>query len=178
QLRRVVLAAQGYTPRFRKATEDEVEATVRRLTAVQLDSISTVDRAHKLTISARAGAIPQGDVADLLRSGRLFEYWAHEACLLPIELWPFFRRTMENTTGHWGIFERSLRDHGDLVEAIVERIRAEGPLASRDFEGEKSGENWGWNWKPAKGVLEALWDRGVLVIAGRRHFQRSYDLAE
>jgi uncharacterized protein YcaQ len=35
-----------------------------------------------------------------------------------------------------------------------------------------------WNWKPAKMVLEALWDRGELAIAGRRSFQRSYDLAE
>ncbi len=178
QLRRVVLSAQGYTPRFRKATEDEVEATVRRLTAVQLDSISTVDRAHRLTISARVGAFPKQDVAELLRAGRLFEYWAHEACLLPIELWPYFRRTMESTTGHWGIFERALRDHGDMVETIVERIRAEGPLASRDFEGQGGEGNWGWNWKPAKMVLEALWDTGVLVVAGRRHFQRSYDLAE
>jgi uncharacterized protein YcaQ len=179
QLRRVVLAAQGFSPRFRRATEDDVEASVRRLTAVQLDSISTVDRAHKLTISARVGAFPKGDVADLLRTGRLFEYWAHEACLLPIELWPYFRRTMENTTGHWTMSERALRDHGDLVEPMLERIRAEGPLGSRDFDGGADRRSGGmWNWKPAKMVLEALWDRGVLVIAGRRHFQRAYDLAE
>jgi uncharacterized protein len=175
QLRRVVLASQGFAPRFRRATEDEVETTVRRLTAVQLDSISAVDRAHRLTISARVGMFPKRDVADLLRTGRLFEYWAHEACLLPIELWPFFRRTMDGA-GHWGIFDRAIREHGELVEPIVERIRAEGPLASRDFEG--GGGGGMWNWKPAKMVLEALWDTGVLVIAGRRHFQRSYDLAE
>jgi uncharacterized protein YcaQ len=175
QLRRVVLAAQGFAPRFRRAHEDEVEGAVRRLTAVQLDSISAVDRAHRLTLSARVGAFPKRDVADLLRTGRLFEYWAHEACLLPIELWPFCRRTMEGA-GHWGIFDRAIREHGELVGPILERIRAEGPLGSRDFEG--GGGGGMWNWKPAKMVLEALWDRGVLVIAGRRHFQRSYDLAE
>jgi len=81
-----------------------------------------------------------------------------------------------NGNGHWGIYDRALREHGDLVEPVLGRIREEGPLASRDFEGQGGGGMW--NWKPAKMVLEALWDRGVLVIAGRRSFQRSYDLAE
>ena len=61
---------------------------------------------------------------------------------------------------------------------MLERIRAEGPLASRDFEGQGDGGGGMWNWKPAKMVLEALWDSGVLVIGERRNFQRSYDLAE
>jgi uncharacterized protein YcaQ len=62
---------------------------------------------------------------------------------------------------------------------MLERIRAEGPLASRDFEGQGDGGMGGmWNWKPAKMVLDALWDRGVLAIGERRNFQRSYDLAE
>jgi len=152
-----------------------VEAAVRRLTAVQLDSISTVDRAHRLTLSARIGAFEETVVPTLLREGRLFEYWAHEACLLPIELYPHFRRTM-NGSGHWGIYDRALRDHGDLVEPVLARIREEGALGSRDFEG--GGGGGMWNWKPAKRVLEALWDRGELAIAGRRNFQRAYDLTE
>jgi uncharacterized protein len=175
QIRRTIVAAQGYASRFRRAGDDEVEATIRRLTAVQLDSISTVDRAHRLTISARTGAFEPDAVPRLLRDGRVFEYWAHEASLLPTELWPHFRATMRGK-GHWGIFDRALRDHGDLVDPIIDRIREEGPLASRDFEG--GGGGGMWNWKPAKMVLEALWDRGDLVIAGRRHFQRVYDLPE
>jgi hypothetical protein len=67
--------------------------------------------------------------------------------------------------------------HGDLVEPVLERIRAEGPLGSRDFEGAGDGSSM-WNWKPAKAVLEALWDRGVLAVAERQSFQRRYDLAE
>jgi hypothetical protein len=170
-----MVASQAFAPRFRRASADDVEREIRRLSAVQLDSITTVDRAHRLTIGARAGAFKDTVVSDLLAAGRVFEYWAHEACLLPIELWPHFRRVMQDD-GHWGIFDRALREHGDLVEPVLARIRAEGPLASRDFEG--GGGGGMWNWKPAKMVLEALWDRGVLVIVGRRHFQRSYDLAE
>jgi uncharacterized protein len=176
-IRRVVVAHQGFAPRFRRAGGDEVEATVRRLSAVQLDSITAVDRAHRLTLGARIGAYDEAVVPGLLASGRLFEYWAHEACLLPIELWPHFRRTMDGA-GHWGAHDRALREHADLVDVVLGRIREEGPLGSRDFDGR--GPNVGdmWNWKPAKMVLEALWDHGRLAIAERRNFQRAYDLVE
>ena len=174
-IRRLVVGSQGYTGRFRRAGADDVEAAIRRLTAVQLDSISTVDRAHRLTLTARVGAFPKDTVPSLLRSGRVFEYWAHEASLLPIELWPHCRAVMDGG-GHWGAHDRALQAHADLVEPMLERIRAEGPLASRDFEGRGGGGMWGW--KPSKMVLDALWDKGVLVIAERRNFQRAYDLAE
>ncbi len=174
-IRRLVVASQGFAARFRRAEEADVEAAIRRLTAVQLDSISAVDRAHKLTLTARVGAFSDDVVPQLLRDGRVFEYWAHEASILPIELWPHFRRTMAGG-GHWGTHDRALRDHRDLVEPVLARIREEGPLGSRDFEGNGGGGMW--NWKPAKMVLDALWDRGDLVIAGRRNFQRAYDLAE
>jgi len=175
-IRRLVVGSQGYAARFKRAGEGDVEAVIRRLTAVQLDSISTVDRAHRLTISSRIGAFPEEIVARLLREGRVFEYWAHEASILPIEQWPHFRRVMDGG-GHWGTHDRALSEHADLVEPMLERIRSEGPLGSRDFEGRGAGTDM-WNWKPAKMVLDALWDSGVLVIGERRNFQRSYDLAE
>ena len=174
-VRRLVVGSQGYIGRFRRAGADDVEAAIRRLTAVQLDSISTVDRAHRLTLTARIGAYPRDTVPGLLRTGRVFEYWAHEASLLPVELWPHFRAVMDGH-GHWGAHDHALRTHADLVDPVLERIRAEGPLASRDFEGQGGGGMW--NWKPAKMVLEALWDKGALAIAERRNFQRVYDLAE
>jgi len=175
QIRRSIVAAQGFASRYRRADETDVEAAIRRLSAVQLDSISTVDRAHRLTLASRIGAFDPDAVPKLLGEGRIFEYWAHEASLLPVELWPNFRTVMDGR-GHWGHHDRAFREHADLVEPVLERIRAEGPLGSRDFEGNGGGGMW--NWKPAKMVLEGLWDRGQLVIAGRRSFQRLYDLAE
>jgi uncharacterized protein len=175
QIRRTIVAAQGFAGRYRRASEPDVEAAIRRLSAVQLDSISTVDRAHRLTLASRIGAFDPETVPELLGAGRIFEYWAHEACLLPVELWPHFRTVMDGR-GHWGHHDRAFRDHADLVEPILECIRSEGPLGSRDFEGNGGGGMW--NWKPAKMVLEGLWDRGQLVIAGRRGFQRLYDLAD
>jgi len=175
-IRRVAVSTQSYASRFRRAQPGDAEAAIRRLGAVQLDSISTVDRAHRLTLSSRIGAYDEIALQGLLGAGRVFEYWAHEACLLPIELWPHFRRAMEGG-GHWGIHDRALRDHADLVEPVLERIRAEGPLSSRDFGGVRTSSDM-WGRTPAKAVLEALWDRGVLVVAGRESFQRRYDLAE
>ena len=175
-IRRLAVSTQAYASRFRRARAGEVEAAIRRLGAVQLDSISAVDRAHRLTLSSRIGTYAEQELQGLLASGRVFEYWAHEACLLPIELWPHCRRTMAGE-GHWSFHRHALREHGDLVDPVLERIRAEGPLGSRDFEG-AGGKRDMWDWKPAKLVLEALWDRGILVTAGRQSFQRRYDLAE
>jgi uncharacterized protein len=175
-IRRLVVSTQAYVPRFRRARPGDVEGTIGRLSAVQLDSISTVDRAHRLTLTSRIGAYDEAELQRLLASGRVFEYWAHEACLLPVELWPHCRRTMA-AGGHWGIHDRPLAEFADLVEPVLDRISAEGPLASRAFEGDRVGTEM-WSRKPAKAVLEALWDRGVLVVAGREAFQRRYELAE
>jgi uncharacterized protein YcaQ len=115
-------------------------------------------------------------VSRLLREGRLFEYWAHEACLLPVEDYPMHRRRMvEFATSHpWrgNVFERE----PELTAQVLREIGERGPLASRHFEG--SGPGGMWNWKPAKVVLEALHSAGRLVIAGRDGFQRLYDLPE
>jgi uncharacterized protein len=174
-LRRHVIAAQGYATRRRRGTAEDVEAAVGRLSCVQLDSIAAVARSHRLTLLSRIGVYPDGTVSALLAGGRLIEYWAHEACLLPVSSWPLMRRLMTREHPWWGpLIERDpgLHDH------VMGRIREEGALGSRDFEGEGSGGGMWANLKPAKRMLEALWSAGELVIAGRQGFQRLYDLPE
>jgi uncharacterized protein YcaQ len=174
-LRRHVVAHQGFATRVRRARAGDVEAAIRRLSCVQLDSISTVERSHRIVLSSRVGVYPAGTVSRLLGQGRVFEYWAHEASLLPVEDFPLFRWRMDGR-GHWDGHERALGDHPEVAEHVLEEIRARGPLGSRHFEGEGGGGMW--NWKPAKRVLDALWDRGDLSISGRQGFQRLYDLTE
>jgi uncharacterized protein YcaQ len=174
-LRRFVVAHQGYTGRFRRAKADEVAAEIGRLQAVQLDSIATVDRAHRLTLVSRVGAYEEREVSGLLREGRVFEYWAHEACLLPTDDYPLFKRRMRELRDHhwWG---RQRTAEGRKVEQrVLARIAEEGALPARAFEG-KSGPMWGW--KPEKRALEHLFAAGELAIAGRQGFQRLYDLPE
>ena len=174
-LRRYVVAHQGYTARGRKATPGEVAAEIGRLGAVQLDSISTVDRAHRITLATRIGGFDEGVVTRLLARGRIFEYWAHEACLLPIADYPLFKRRMRDLADrHWWGRERTTE--GRAVERdVLERLRAEGALPVRAFEG-RSEPMWGW--KPAKRALEHLFAAGEVAIAGRQGFQRVYDLPE
>jgi uncharacterized protein len=174
-LRRHVINAQGYTGRSRRARPAEVATAIERLGAVQLDSITTVGRSHRLALGSRVGAYPPGTVSALLGQGRIFEYWAPEACLIPTSDWPVWRRRMEGRQmHHW--YGPVIDSDPVLAERVLGEIRDRGPLGSRDFEG--SGGGGMWNWKPAKRMLEALWTAGRLAIAGRQGFQRLYDLPE
>lgn len=174
-LRAHVVRAQSFATRHRRATADEVAAAVDRLSCVQLDSIATVDRSHRIALATRVGAFPAGATSDLLREGRLFEYWGHEASLLPADAWPLLRRRMrERRVHHW--FGDVIGQDPALARKVLSAIRRKGPLAARDFEGEGSGGMW--NWKPAKRMLDALWTAGRLAIAGRDGFERLYDLPE
>jgi len=173
-LRRIAIVAQGYTSRSRSGTPAEVEEAIRRLSCVQLDSITAVERSHRITLGSRVGAYPRETVSRLLGQGRIFEYWAHEACLIPVEEWPLFRSRM---THHHPWRGDVVAEHPELAAEVRAAIRERGPLASRDFEG--TGGGGMWNWKPAKTILESLWNAGEIVIAGRvSGFQRLYDLAE
>jgi len=173
-LRRLAVVAQGYAARGRRGTRREVEDAIGALSCVQLDSITAVERSHRIVLGSRVGAYPRESVSHLLGAGRIFEYWAHEACLIPVDDWPLFRHRM---TRHHPWRGDVIASHPELAEEVLATIRERGPVASRHFDG--TGGGGMWNWKPAKMVLEALWNSGEIVIAGRvSGFQRLYDLAE
>ena len=98
---------------------------------MQLDSIASVDRAHRITLATRLAGSDQNAVSRLLRAGRIFEYWAHEACLLPIEDYPLFKRRMLDLSDrHWWGRERTAE--GRAVERdVLARLRDEGALPVR-----------------------------------------------
>ena len=175
QLRRFLVAHQGYATRARTSRPADVAHEIERLSAVQLDSISAVDRAHRLTLTSRLGWYKPGTVSRLLGQGRIFEYWAHEACLLPASDYPLFKRRMVHLEdAHW--WGRKRQDRA-TEKQVLETIRERGALPSRAFEGKGDASSM-WSWKPAKGALEHLFAAGELAIAGRNAFQRVYDLPE
>jgi uncharacterized protein YcaQ len=173
-LRRHVLAAQGFAQRSKRATVSDVLACVRRLSCVQLDSIATVERSHRLVLASRVGTAPLHAASELLGSGQLFEYWAHEASLVPVEDWPLFRHRMDERSIHhwWGPV---IASDPELARSVMDEVRERGPLRSSSFEGRNRGM---WGLKPAKRMLDALWTAGQLVVRGRVAFQRLYDLPE
>jgi uncharacterized protein YcaQ len=175
QLRRYVVAHQEFATRPRNARAGDVAAEIARLSCVQLDSISTVDRAHRLTLGSRVGLFGDRVVTQLLSTGRLFEYWAHEACLLPIEDFPLFKRRMAHLRDrHW--WGRVHEHDPEVKERVLASLREHGALPTRFFEG--GGGGGMWNWKPEKRILEDLFAAGEVVVAGRDGFQRLYALPE
>jgi uncharacterized protein YcaQ len=185
-LRRLVISAQGYVPRVRLAGADDVEAAIRRAMCIQLDTVTAVERSHRIAISTRAGLYPRGTVPALLREGRIIENWTHALCLVPAEDWPLYAwaraRMRDGAPWHGDVKAR----YPGLADSVLGEIRERGPLGSKDFAGKPdpaphragTSSEVMWSWKPAKQMLDALFASGELVVADRVNFQRRYDLPE
>ncbi|MFE0034065.1 winged helix-turn-helix domain-containing protein [[Kitasatospora] papulosa] len=173
QARRIALRAQGLmgAPDRRGG----VHGVLRRLGAVQLDTISVLARSHELVPYARLGALGPRTVDDAYWSGgRSFEYWSHAACILPVEEWPHFafRRRAYRSRPHWN---HDLPD--GAYETVIEQLRTEGPLTATELGGAKNGGEW-WDWSASKVAVERALMYGEVVCTERRGWKRVYDLAE
>jgi uncharacterized protein YcaQ len=151
---------------------------IDQLGFVQIDSINVVERAHELILHARSDAYRPGDIFSAVQRGQAFEHWTHDASVIRADWFPHWRHRFERSKRR-GWHLRLLGDQAaDIVAAVRDRIRTEGPLMSRDFEQAGHRSSGWWNWKPAKAALEYLWRTGELAVAGRRNFQKVYDLTE
>ncbi|WP_419735471.1 winged helix-turn-helix domain-containing protein [Pseudomonas sp. COR18] len=187
QARRLALAAQGFQSRQRQVTIQprQVNRLIERLGVVQIDSVNALVRSHYLPLFSRLGNYP----ADLLdqaawsrgRRRTLFEYWGHEASLLPMALYPLMRWRMVRASRGEGIY-RQMAQFGREQQATIRRVLAQveargalgaGSLSNRE---EKAGP-W-WDWSAEKHALEWLFAAGEVTVAGRRGFERLYDLPE
>jgi uncharacterized protein YcaQ len=177
QARRLLLAAQGMVgKRPAPVQKPDVLDAIQRMGALQIDTISVVNRSQYFVLWSRIGAYEPAWLDELLAERNLFETWAHAACFVPIEDFPVYRRQTLERRDSWTA--KVLRELGPLAEAVLARIRADGALSTSDFESARRTAGGWWNWRDEKQVLEALFDRGELMIAGRRNFQRIYDLQE
>ncbi len=175
EARGTIVSRQGFATRNRVATANDVLATIGRLGCVQLDSVLTVARAHRLTLAARVGRVPASTLNGLRRSGSIAEVWAHEASLIDANDLPYFRGGMLSEQQHrwWGPV---LQEHPRIAKEVLRCIEAEGPLTPGDFGG--AGTPGWWEWSPAKQIFEALFSSGQLAVRERRSFARVYDLPE
>ncbi len=174
------LAAQGMlVPRRRRALKADVMAAIRRMGVLQIDTISVVARSPYLVLWSRLGDYDPAWLDEHLAEGALFEYWAHEACFVPIEDYGLFRhRMLDPAAMGWKYSETWMRERADEVAALLAHIRTHGPTRSSDFERSAGQAGGWWEWKPEKRSLEVLFTSGALMIARRHNFQRVYDLAE
>jgi uncharacterized protein len=162
-----------------------VRRTIDRLGLHQIDSVNVLARAHYLPAFSRLGPYDRAllDRAAWGRKSerRLFEYWAHEASLLPLALHPLLRWRMaraERGEAGWKSMRAFAHERRAEAEAVLARLSAEGPLAASDFEHGKSRSGW-WEWGATKRTLEYLFFAGRITTATRRgSFERVYDLTE
>ncbi len=184
--RRIALAAQGFDrPPPPRVTAAHVRKVADRTGLIQIDSVNVLARAHYLPLFSRLGGY---DLALLERAAwgpkphrRFFEYWAHEASLLPLELHPLLRWRMaraERGEIGYAALRRFATKHCSEADAVLARIAAEGPLTAADFENGTSRSGW-WEWSDVKHALEWLFWSGRITTATRRgSFARVYDLPE
>jgi uncharacterized protein YcaQ len=187
EARRVALAAQGFAdaPLGRPVDARALRSRVLdRVGLIQIDSVNVLQRAHYLPAFSRLGSY---DVALLDRLShyaprRLFEYWGHEASLIPVELHPHLRWRMRRAHDEaWGGMRRIAEQRPDLVAAILEDVRARGPLTASQLAhlDEPRGPKgpW-WDWSDVKRALEYLFWSGEVTSARRVRFERRYDVPE
>ena len=183
--RRIALAAQGFADPRPSTTPDRrhLGRVLSRTGLLQIDSVSAVVRAHYMPLYSRLGAYPMSLLDEAMAPGRkraLFEYWAHEASLLPIETYPLMRWRMERAergeemyTGlaKWGC------QNANLIDEIFREVETRGPIAASEIEGHKGNGGW-WGWSAAKHAFEWLFWAGRITTHSRRGFERLYDLPE
>jgi uncharacterized protein len=187
EARRVALGAQGFS-RGRAATGNVVRAdvvrTVRDLGLVQIDSVNVLVRSHYLPLYSRLGPYAMTLLDEAAYGGRrrtLFEYWGHEASLLPVQLQPLLRWRMQrakNGDGTWGNVARFGREQAGFCAEVLAQIRSEGPLGASAIESGAARKGGWWGWSEGKIAMEYLFWSGQLSTHSRRGFERVYDLTE
>jgi uncharacterized protein len=186
EARRMALRAQGLLGApDRRGNAASVGRLLRRVGAVQLDTISVLARSHELVAYARLGAIGRETVERAFWGGGnglvrrdghpgAVEYWAHAACLLPVEEWPSFafrRRAYRLRTRWWRQVPEA------AIDEVLRRLRADGPLTATQLGGAKAGGDW-WDWSHTKVAVEWLLAVGEVVCVQRRGWKRVYDLPD
>lgn len=181
QARRYALAAQGFNKPRPGGRVDvrHFRSVVNTIGLIQIDSVNYFSRAHFLPFFSRLGPYDR-DALDrwLWRSGEMFEYWAHEASLLPSDQHRLFRWQMERGAG-WKTMKRLQDKAPGYIEDVYRQVVEKGPMQTRELDdaGERSGRSM-WNWNSGKLALEILFMEGRITTADRPNFVRMYDVAD
>ena len=179
QARRYALAAQGFTVGRPSGRVDRrhFRRVLESVGLIQLDSVNVFSRAHFMPFFSRLGEYDRTALDKWLwRSGELFEYWGHEASLIPADQYRLFRWRMEQNV-KWKALARLQEERPDYIAAVLSQVEDRGPMKTSELDdpGIRKGESM-WNWSVGKVALEALFLRGQVTTADRPNFTRMYDV--
>lgn len=177
----MALGAQGFADPRPAGRVDvrHFRRVVRRVGLVQLDSVNVFCRTHYMPFFSRLGPYDRSALdAWLWGSGEMFEYWGHEASVIPVDQHPLFAHRMRAGNG-WGRVERLREERPGFIDAVLEEVRAKGPITTSDLSepGERDRDAM-WGWSDGKVALEALFVDGSITAESRPNFVRYYDLTE
>jgi len=187
QARRVALAAQAFNGRQAPTTikSSHVTQLIERLGVLQIDSVNALVRSHYLPLYSRLGNYPQKLLDQAAwsqgRQRKLFEYWGHEASLLPVELYPLMRWRMQRASQGEGIYQQLAkfgREEQATIARVLQAVRDQGPLGAGSLSTRQERAGPWWDWSAEKHALEWLFAAGEVTVSGRRGFERLYDLPE
>ncbi|MBV8489244.1 MAG: YcaQ family DNA glycosylase [Candidatus Eremiobacteraeota bacterium] len=183
EARRIAIAAQGLGKPPAGGSSRALQSVMKRLSIVQIDSVNVLVRSHYLPFFSRCGPYDRGLLERLAyrRPRRFFEYWAHEASFVPIELYPLLRWRMQRAAdgrGTWKHVSEVGRKRKELVARVRGAFEERGAMSASDFEEGKGTGSW-WGWSDTKRAIEYLFWAGELAVVKRRtSFERVYDLTE
>lgn len=187
QARRVALAAQGFAGRS-MATDVKparLNQLIERLGVVQIDSVNAVVRSHYLPLFSRLGQYAPTLLEQAAWSAgkrrTLFEYWGHEASLMPLALYPLMRWRMQRAAQGEGIYRQLAqfgRERQDVVQRVLATVRDQGATGAGALTTRVERAGPWWDWSEEKMALEWLFAAGEVTVAGRRGFERLYDVPE
>jgi uncharacterized protein YcaQ len=180
QARRIALGAQGFTTPRPTGRIDvrHFRRVLDRVGLLQLDSVNVLERSHYLPMFSRLGPYDRAALDRwTVSSGELFEYWGHEASLIPVDRYPTFRFRMGEMKP-WGSVRRLLDERPGYIEGVLGQVAERGPLTAADLEdaGERGGSWWGY--APGKHALEWLFASGRVTAYRSPSFGRRYDLPD
>lgn len=178
--RRIALGAQGFACErgSGKTATRQYASVMARLGLIQLDAVNVCARSHYMPFYARIGAYDRRHLDAWLNTpGRHFEYWAHEASVMPVEQYPLWRWRMQEWRP-WKSARTVMEQHPELVGYLLEQLHARGPLPLKDLDVPKVRNKPWWGYGPGKIVLETLFGQGKLTALRGEGFARLYDLPE
>jgi len=180
--RRIALAAQGFGKRPAKPTVRHARDVFDAISLIQIDSVNVVCRSQELPLWARLGPHARDALPQLVKRRAIFEYWAHEACLMPVEFQPLLRwRMADAASGAWRVVRSIARD-ADYVAEVRAAVHARGAvtareLPARDRAGVPKGlrpDSW-WTWDDRKRALAFLfWAGEITATRSPTTFERIY----
>ncbi len=184
EARSLALAAQGFDkPRTKsKSSIADAVQVIKKLGVIQIDSVNVLVRSQELPLFSRLGDHDRNAINKATAQSKIFEYWGHEAALLPVEFQPLFRWKMNAArTGkikHWGLTS-FYADNKAFVKRILKHVEANGPVTARELSTRTEKKSSWWDWDEAKTALEYLFLTGQLMARGRgTDFARIYDITE